>query len=129
MEEREPVAHMIDIEPVLVLNCSAGELKMCALFSLCTWLLIFLALFFIAGIDILKIILVPLLSLFFASFTTYYLARYIGRQKRGKPHMYYIHMFEMKYLSMIRKPSYLNHKGHFCIGRSPKPGVNVNEEP
>lgn len=125
MENVEPVAHMIDIEPVLVLNCSAGEIKMCAIVSLLSWLCVFLTLFFVFGFDLLKIILVPLLSLFFASFTTYYSAKYIGKQKRGKPHLYYMHKFEMDVVSHIRKPSYMNHKGYFCIGRSPKPGVHV----
>ena len=129
MEDTEPVAHMIDIEPVLVLNCSAGEIKMCAIVSLLSWFCVFLALFFIFGIDLLKIILVPLLSLLFASVTTYYSARYIGKQKRGKPHLYYMHKFEMNYISIFRKPSYMSHKGYFCIGRSPKPGVRVNVKP
>jgi len=126
MEETEPVAHMIDVEPVLVLNCSASELKMCALMSVVFWFCLLLILFFISQIDIIKVILVPLLTLVFSAFTTYFGARHIGKTKRGKPHGYYIHAFEMKYISKFRKPSYLNHKGYFCLERSPKPGIEID---
>ncbi len=111
----EPVAHMIDVEPVMVLGCSATEIKYVGVLSVLAWAG---AAFLILLVLSWPLIIAPVIGLCFGIPTAIYIVKWIGKKKFGKPHLYYIHKLEVHLFSKFRACPFVQHEGVFRIGRS-----------
>lgn len=119
MNDNEPVAHMIDVDPVLFLNCSKQELLICGVGSIALWFVVLILLFILFIGSFAFVILVPVASLVFGIPSAYLCAKYMGTQKLGKPHMWFPHTVETRFLSTLKKdPPFIRHRGHYAIGRT-----------
>ena len=116
-EEGEVVAHLIDVDPVLFLNCSKRELLYSGVFCVLAAILVFFVLFLIIGLHPKRYIILPLLGLFVGVPAAYFLAKRIGRIKQGKPHLYLRHKFAI-FLSRWQESGYFTHTGVMAIGRT-----------
>ncbi|MCF6231111.1 MAG: TIGR03750 family conjugal transfer protein [Gammaproteobacteria bacterium] len=110
----EPTAHMIDVEQEMFMGCSATELRFAGLFSVAAWVITLLALFALLGW---YLILAPVIGFVLGMITAWRTATWIGKQKRGKPHLYYIHKLEMDFFSRIRRSPFVMHEGTWALGR------------
>ncbi len=110
----EPTAHMIDVEQEMFMGCSATELKYAGLFSMGVWVVILLVLFALLGW---YLILAPVIGMIFGLVTAWRVAVWIGTQKRGKPHLYYLHKLEMDLFSRFRRSPFVTHEGSWALGR------------
>lgn len=122
-EENEVVAHMIDVDPILFLNCSKRELLYSGICCVLTALLVFFVLFLLLGLHPKRYIILPLLGLFLGVPCSYFVARRIGRVKQGKPHLYIRHKFAI-FLSRWQESGYFTHTGVLAIGRTYKTEPN-----
>ena len=112
--QAEPTAHMIDVEQEMFMGCSATELKYAGVFSMGGWAVVLLVLFLLLGW---YLILAPVIGMIFGLFTAWRVAKWIGRQKRGKPHLYYIHKLEMDIFSRFRRSPFVTYEGTWALGR------------
>jgi len=111
----EPTAHMIDVEQEMFLGCSATELKYAGAVSVAGWIVFLLLLF--ALLDW-YLILAPVLGMFLGLLTAWRVASWIGDQKRGKPHLYYLHKLEVDVFSRLRPSPFVLHEGTWALGRT-----------
>ncbi len=113
--QEEPTAHMIDVEQEMFMGCSATELKYAGMISIGAWIIVLLLVF--AVLDW-YLILAPVIGMFLGLFTAWRVARWIGEQKRGKPHLYYIHRLEVNLFSKLRRSPFVLHEGTWALGRT-----------
>ena len=115
----EPVAHMIDIDPALFLNCSKGEIMKSGVECVIAVMANVQILFVLLGLTIKMYILVPLLGLMVGVPLAYIVCKRVGRLKQGKPNLYLTHRFAI-YIAQWRPSPYVTHTGHFALGRTIK---------
>ena len=113
--QNEPTAHMIDVEQEMFMGCSATELKYAGIISIGTWMIALLLVFALLGW---YLILAPVTGMLLGLLTAWLIARWIGRQKCGKPHLYYIHRLEVNLLSKLRRSPFVLHEGTWALGRT-----------
>jgi len=111
----DPVAHMIDVEPSMYFDCSATEIKYSGLVSVLFWTII--ALIFIIPMGW-NLLIAPVIGWILGGISAYFIIKWIGRQKRGKPHLYYVHKVEIQFLSKLRPSHFVQHVGVFGLGRT-----------
>ena len=111
----DPVAHMIDVEPSMYFDCSATEIKYTGSISISIWTILVLVFNIFMGW---YLIIAPVLGLILGSISSYFIIKWIGRQKRGKPHLYYVHKIEIQFFSKLRPSHFVQHTGIFGLGRT-----------
>ncbi|RUM93762.1 MAG: hypothetical protein DSZ28_06710 [Thiothrix sp.] len=111
----DPVAHMIDVEPSMYSDCSATEIKYAGIVSFLFWTIIALIFIIFMGWNLL---IAPVTGFILAFVSAYFIIKWIGQQKRGKPHLYYVHKIEIQFLSKLRPSHFVQHVGVFGIGRT-----------
>jgi len=125
-DDIEPCAHMIDVDPVLFLNCSKRELMMSGVVCISVIAVIGFVSFLLLGLQAKRYIILPVLSLFIGVPLAYMVSKRIGRLKAGKPHLYVRHKVAI-HLARWRDSPYFTHTGFLSLQRTASL-EEINEE-
>ena len=111
--DNDVTAHLIDVEPVLILGCNNFEIKVLGAVGFAAALLLSLLLLTPFGLWLLAVPMAILTALG----SVYFGGKKLGKAKEGKPNGYFNRALRVQLARFGWKSSFVQHKGFWRIRR------------